>query len=128
MRVPQDGPEVAAVDGPEEGKESESPVEVATGVGDRLFFRQPMRSVHRRPRAADGNPLASAAGAGTGADKALLLVDRLASPLHLAPLLSTLFDEPLVSRNRGREKGSHAPYPRPITAIQSIMSGSDELF
>ncbi|RZR81061.1 hypothetical protein BHM03_00007208 [Ensete ventricosum] len=111
MRVPQDGPEVAAVDGPEEGKESESPVEVATGVGDRLFFRQPMRSVHRRPRAADGNPLASAAGAGTGADKALLLVDRLASPLHLAPLLSTLFDEPPRLKKSGKSEGVACALP-----------------
>lgn len=118
MIVPQDGPEVAAVDGPEQGKESESPVEVATGVGDRLFFRQPMRSVHRRPGASAGNPFASAAGAGTGADKALLLVDRLASPLHFAPPSLNLFDEPssveVGEERRGRMRLPSSNHRHPI--------------
>jgi hypothetical protein len=48
-RGSEDGPEVTAVDGPEEGEASEPPQEEAPSVALRLVQRQPQGAVHRRP-------------------------------------------------------------------------------
>jgi hypothetical protein len=48
-RRAEDGPEVAAVDGPEEGEARETPHEEAAGVALRVLQRKPEGAVHRRP-------------------------------------------------------------------------------
>ena len=78
-RRTEDGPEVAAVDGPEEGEARETPQEEAPSVALRLLQRQPEEAVHRRPDrrwrreagAAGGRP---AAGGGLAREEAGLLV------------------------------------------------------
>ena len=78
-RRTEDGPEVAAVDGPEEGEARETPQEEAPSVALRLLQRQPEGAVHRRPDrrwrreagAAGGRP---AAGGGLAREEAGLLV------------------------------------------------------
>lgn len=99
-RGAEDGPEVAAVDGPEEGEARETPQEEAPSVALRLLQRQPEGAVHRRPGrrwrreagAAGGWP-ASGGGGGWAGEEAGLLVfghpckPRLHCSLPLFPFL-----------------------------------------
>lgn len=140
MGVPEDRPEVTAVDGPQKGKEGEAPIKVASSVVQRLFFRQSMRPVHRRPRAPSGVSFAhgcARSGGRSVADQSLLLVNRL--HLTLPDRRTSLFSQvvfvlgsscpnALINRTGHNRLGHQAYLSNGPVLIQKNMSSNFNRF